>query len=331
MKIAISFLIIFFSSSVFAKPKVLECKKNCGTSDTEAEFTFQARLSMGSENWGGNITFIEDDIAISQAHVIGINPEKKICCTPKEIKKAAEDWKNFKNDMYVVEGNSYQGKQIIIGKVLDIAGRATGHPPGYDLLLLHIDRDCNKCQKNKDIKIEPIPLANKIPPIGTKAQHICIPGKKKYGKGIISIPHTLNGMIYGAKTTQCSRQIIKHDGIDNPPMLFDCSGSPVIYSECGKNVIHGLHGNGMDEDKIMYETLQLVQTQKQWVQSHIYEWTGRIDMLDACHPSGRRSFMPDQKFDIAQNDCQKKQISDEEFYPCEIVNLDDAINFPWID
>ena len=196
--------------------------------------------------------------------------------------------------MYVVEGNSYQGKQKVIGKVLDIAGRATGHPPGYDLLLLHIDRDCKKCQKNKDVKIEPIPLANNIPPIGTKAQHVCIPEEKKYGKGIISIPHTLNGMIYGAKTTQCSRQIIKHDGIDNPPMLFGCSGSPVVYSECGKNVIHGLHGNGMDEDKIMYEILQLVQTQKQWVQSHIYNWTGRTDMLDACDPSGRRSFMPDQ-------------------------------------
>ena len=286
---------------------------------------------MGSEKWGGNITFIEDDIAISQAHVIGLNPEKKICCTPKEIKKVAEDWKNFKNDMYVVEGNSYQGKQIVIGKVLDIAGRATGHPPGYDLLLLHIDRDCKKCQKNKDVKIEPIPLANKIPPIGTKAQHVCIPEQKKYGKGIISIPHTLNGMIYGAKTTQCSRQIIKHDGIDNPPMLFGCSGSPVVFSECDKNVIHGLHGNGMDEDKIMYEILQLVQTQKQWVQSHIYEWTGRTDMLDACDPSGRRSFMPDQKFDIAQNDCKKKRINDEEFYPCEIINLDNAINFPWME
>ena len=233
--------------------------------------------------------------------------------------------------MYVVEGNSYQGKQIIIGKVLDIAGRATGHPPGYDLLLLHIDRNCNKCQKNKNVKIEPIPLANKIPPIGTKAQHICIPEEKKYGKGIISIPHTLNGMIYGAKTTQCSRQIIKHDGIDNPPMLFGCSGSPVVFSECDKNVIHGLHGNGMDEDKFMYEILQLVQTQKQWVQSHIYEWTGRTDMLDACDPSGRRSFMPDQKFDIAQNDCKKKRINDEEFYPCEIINLDNAINFPWME
>ena len=55
MKILISFLIIFFSSSVFAKPKVLECKKNCGTSDTKGELTFQARLSLGSEEWGGKI------------------------------------------------------------------------------------------------------------------------------------------------------------------------------------------------------------------------------------------------------------------------------------
>jgi hypothetical protein len=31
---------------------------------------------MGQEGWGGNITFIEDDIAISEAHVLGINPEK---------------------------------------------------------------------------------------------------------------------------------------------------------------------------------------------------------------------------------------------------------------
>ena len=331
MRIILILLILIFSSISLAKPKVLECKKNCGVSDTNNEFSFQARLSMGPDKWGGNITFIENDIAISQAHIIDINPEKKICCTPKEIKKAAQDWINFKNDMYVVEGNSYQGKQKIIGKVLDIAGRATGYPPGYDILLLHIDRDCKKCQKNKNIKIEPIPLANKIPNIGTKAEHICIPERKKYGKGIISISHTLNGLVYGAKTTQCSRQIIKHDGIDNPPMLFGCSGSPVIYKECGKNVVHGLHGNGIDENKIMYEILQLVQTQKQWVQSHIYEWTGRTDMLDACDPTGRRSFMPDQKFEILQNGCQKKRISDEEFYPCEVINLENAIKLPWMN
>ena len=327
-------IVISYSNISLAEPNVLKCKKDCGTPDIKGQFSFQVRLSMGSEKWGGNITFIEEDIAISQAHVLGINPEKKVCCTPKKIKKAADDWKRFKNNMYVVEGNSYQGKQKIIGKVLDIAGRANGHPPGYDLLLLHIDRNCKKCQKNKDIKIEPIPLANFIPEIGTKAQHICIPDldAKKIGKGIISMPHTLNGMIYGAKTTQCSRQIIKHDGIDNPPMVFaGCSGSPVIYKECGKNVVHGLHGNGMDEDKIMYEILQLVQTQKEWVQSQIFEWTGRKDMLDACDPSGRRSFMPDQKFDIVQNGCQKKRIREDEFVPCTVVDLDNAINFPWMD
>jgi len=332
-KLILIFIIaISYSNISSADPNVKKCKKDCGTPDTKGEFSFQVRLSMGQEGWGGNITFIEDDIAISEAHVLGIIPGKKICCTPKEIKKAAEDWKRFKNKMYVVEGNSYQGKQKIIGKVLNIAGRANGQPPGYDLLLLHIDRNCKKCQKNKDIKIEPIPLANFIPEIGTKAQHICIPEKKKYGKGIISMPHTLNGMVFGAKTTQCSRQIIKHDGIDNPPMIFaGCSGSPVIYKECGKNVVHGLHGNGLDEDKIMYEILQLVQTQKEWVQSQIFEWTGRTDMLDACDPSGRRSFMPDQKFDIAQNGCQKKRIKDDEFVPCKIVDLDNAINFPWMD
>ena len=106
---------------------------------SKGEFSFQVRLSMGPDKWGGNITFIEDDIAISQAHVLGINPGKKVCCTPKKIKKAAEDWKRFKNSMYVVEGNSYQGKQKIIGKVVDIAGRTNGYPPGYDLLLLYID------------------------------------------------------------------------------------------------------------------------------------------------------------------------------------------------
>ena len=29
-----------------------------------------------------------------------------------------------------------------------------------------------------------------------------------------------------------------------------------------RNVVHGLHGNGVDDGKYMYEILQLVQTQK---------------------------------------------------------------------
>ena len=40
--------------------------------------------------------------------------------------------------------------------------------------------------KNKDVKIEPIPLANNIPPIGTKAQHVCIPEEKNMEKDYIN-------------------------------------------------------------------------------------------------------------------------------------------------
>ena len=31
--------------------------------------------------------------------------------------------------------------------------------------------------------------------------------------------------------------------------------------------------NGIDDDKYMYEMLQLVQTQKEWIQGEIYKWT----------------------------------------------------------
>ena len=54
-------------------------------------------------------------------------------------------------------------------------------------------------------------------------------------------------------------------------------------------------------------------------------------MLDACDPSGRRSFMPDQKFDIVQNDCQKKRINDTDFVQCKVIDLNEAINFPWMN
>ena len=100
-KLILIFIIaISYSNISSADPNVKKCKKDCGTPDTKGEFSFQVRLSMGQEGWGGNITFIEDDIAISEAHVLGIIPGKKICCSPKEIKKAAEDWKRFKNKMF---------------------------------------------------------------------------------------------------------------------------------------------------------------------------------------------------------------------------------------
>jgi len=71
----------------------------------------------------------------------------------------------------------------------------------------------------------------------------------------------------------------------------------------------------------------LVQTQKEWVQSQIFKWTGRIDMLGAHTATGRRSFMLDQKFDIFQNGCQKNGMDYNDFVPRKVIDLNDAINF----
>ena len=44
-------------------------------------------------------------------------------------------------------------------------------------------------------------------------------------------------------------------------MIFNISGSSVIYKECGNWAMHGIHGNGFDFDGYMFESLQLLQTQ----------------------------------------------------------------------
>ena len=113
-------------------------------------------------------------------------------------------------------------------------------------------------------------------------------------------------------------------------MLFDTSGSPVIFKECDKYVLHGLHGNGVDDGKYMYELLQLLQTQKEWIQSEIYRWTGRTEMLDSCSPTGTRSFMPGSDFDIPQTNCKKKRYDKHpaEFPSCKIIDQKGAIKFP---
>ena len=41
-------------------------------------YSFQARIGMGPDMWGGNVTFIEDDIILSQGHILGYTPEEKI-------------------------------------------------------------------------------------------------------------------------------------------------------------------------------------------------------------------------------------------------------------
>ena len=81
----------------------------------------------------------------------------------------------------------------------------------------------------------------------------------------------------------------------------------------------------------MYEFLQLVQTQKEWIQSEIYRWTGRTEMLDSCSASGKRSFMTGSIFDVPQNDCSKK-IYDKhpaEFPTCNLIPQNNAVAFPW--
>ncbi len=284
---------------------VLVCAKDCGTYDANDEFTFQARLAGGA-----NVTFIEDDIILSSAHILGFHPSKKNYSCGKRYIRASKrdtDWSWDIKSIYVVDGKNYPNKKIIIAKVLDISARATSRPPGYDIVVAHVDRNCKECSKDVNIKITPIAIANNLPLMDTKALHIAVPGNSQMNKGRFYVDHLLNGRIWGAQNTSCSRQTIKHDGKLNPPMLFDTSGSPVIYKECGKYVLHGLHGNGMDYKGYMYEFLQLLQTQKEWIQSEIYRWTGRTEMLDSCSPTGTRSFMPGNEFDVPQNGCNREQ------------------------
>ena len=68
------FLVAFES---LAEPRVLKCEKDCGTLDINDDFTFQARMAQGEDMWGANVTFIEDDIILSSAHILGFEPNKR--------------------------------------------------------------------------------------------------------------------------------------------------------------------------------------------------------------------------------------------------------------
>ena len=201
---------------------VLLCEKDCGTYDANDEFTFQARLAGSA-----NVTFIEDDIILSSAHILGFEPNKKntLSCGAEAATKRNTDWAhNRYRSMYVVDGKNYPKEKNIIAKVLDISARATSRPPGYDIVVAHVDRNCKECSKDVNIKITPIAIANNLPLMDTKALHIAVPGNSKMNKGRFYVDHLLNGIIWGAQNTSCSRQTIKHDGKLNPPMLFGTSG-----------------------------------------------------------------------------------------------------------
>ena len=94
--------ILFKFSFAFAEPNVLKCNKNCGKSDLNDSYSFQARIAMGPDQWGANVTFIEDDIILSQGHILGYSPEEKNSiprCGSDASSNPAADWLNNKDDM----------------------------------------------------------------------------------------------------------------------------------------------------------------------------------------------------------------------------------------
>ena len=106
---------------------VLVCEKDCGTYDANDEFTFQAVLSGGR-----NVTFIEDDIILSEAHILGFHESNTntYSCGAEAATKRDTDWSWDIKSIYVFDGKNYPNKEIIIAKVLDISARATSRPPG---------------------------------------------------------------------------------------------------------------------------------------------------------------------------------------------------------
>ena len=307
-------LFIFFSSESYSQPRVLKCKGDCGTLDESNKYSAVARLCYGSSSdpLGSDVTFIEDDIIITQAHIFG-NPRKTAPCCGGDCEKKADDWKRYKNNMFVCDGTDYGKKgKIRIGKVIDVEFRMT-ETFGYDIAIAHIDRDCDQC--NRDVKIDPIPLANSLPKLGADAVHVHV-GDPRNRNTRRSSPHKLIWPVVGAKGLECVHQYVKADGIDNPPMVFNVSGSPVMINECGKTAVHGFHGTGEDDGGFMYERLQLVQAQKQWAYNQIKEWTGRDEILDACSESGYRSFTGTEDFDVTQRSCIPENSDDEVLYRC---------------
>ena len=61
---------------------------------TNDDFTFQARMAQGEDMWGANVTFIEDDIILSSAHILGfeLNKKKTLSCGAEAATKKNTDW-----------------------------------------------------------------------------------------------------------------------------------------------------------------------------------------------------------------------------------------------
>jgi len=76
-KLFLFLLFATFSFETLSEPNVLKCEKNCGLLDINDDFTFQARMAQGEDMWGANVTFIENDIILSSAHILGFEPDRR--------------------------------------------------------------------------------------------------------------------------------------------------------------------------------------------------------------------------------------------------------------
>ena len=99
-------LLVFQSSLVFGEPNVLKCTKNCGISDLNNIYSFQARIAMGPDMWGKCHIHWEWYL-ITRAY-FRLFPWRKNSiprCGSDASSNPAADWLNNMNDMYVVAGS----------------------------------------------------------------------------------------------------------------------------------------------------------------------------------------------------------------------------------
>lgn len=258
----------------------MACRGECGTKDTTSRWSAVARLCMVERGQdptqqlcsGSTVTFIEDDVVASEAHVVGYTPEEKdvwsACCDAEGGNKAdvctfgsSSQSRDLQGkDVYIAAGadTTTLANTKIIGKIIKYAARSTGNPPGYDIFVGHVDRSCTHCVASAEQPtIKPIPLASKYPVLNEKATWVYTAGTgdtepadatwpgRKYAYRQSS-PHTLNKVIGSGYegTEQCRRQAVAMNKDPNPLAVSDTSGSPVFFTQCDKDVLHGFHGNG---------------------------------------------------------------------------------------
>ena len=110
-------------------------------------------------------------------------------------------------------------------------------------------------------------------------------------------------------------------------MVFDTSGSPVIYKERGKDAVHGLHGNGMDLMVICMNNYNCFKLKK-WIQNENIS-LDQPKRHDGCSLSGRKSFMTGEEFENRTTfDCGKTILDYVQPVSCKLIDQSKADKLP---